>query len=326
MVSHDHGSGVGNFCLRGLPALLILQVMALGLTGVAPAWADESVQVQRLCTDAPVPCSIQADPLQREGASSTVAVTGRAHMVVSLQIFRLTVNDGQATDILPLGDSIEVNTDGRGVGSASLAIPPLEPDQDGGWILIAPDDVSWDDPDQILGVVGSLAARRPTILGDGYGDEKPVGQSLDLQITNAIAATSFAVEYLADDGSWQYVSSAASTVQQADGITSVSYAVPQGLEQRPYLFRLTNLTDPSAESQQWQVTPAVDPPAQDRAAMLAIPDLGSDISGAAVVGDHPQAEIRSLLIGATAITTGWLIGWPAVVARRRSAIVKALKA
>lgn len=307
-------------------SVLCLGVVLATLCGAAPAWASPSVQVQHLCSEAAVPCSVQTDFHQREGAASGVMVTGRARTTVSLRVFRLEVVDGKATGITPVGAPLEVRTDDFGFGSANLPFNPLEPDQDGGWILVAPDDVTWDDPSQIVGVVAGLSARRPTILGDGYGPEKPVGEPLELQLTNAIINTRFTVEYLADDGSWVDASStgAAAAVTDPAGITGVSYTVPQGLEPRPYYFRLSNLTDPSAEAQQWQVTPSLDPVRQPRSPLLEFPELGQDVEGAEAAGRHPQAAFSVMLAVMSVAALVALIGWAGLAAGRRSQTVKAL--
>lgn len=325
------GRSVGGGPARGQKwaraGLLGVVVLLVTVSGIAPAWAEPSPQTQHLCSEAAVPCSVQADFHQREGAAGAVMVTGRARTVVSLRVFRLEVVDGRSTGINPVGEPVEVRTDDSGFGSGNLPFNPLGPDQDGGWILVAPDDVTWDSPSDIVGVVAGLSARRPTILGDGFAGEKPVGEPLELQVTNAIVNTRFTVEYLADDGSWIDVSSsgAPAVVSDPAGITSVSYTVPQGLAPRPYYFRLLNLTDQSATPQQWQVTPSLRPTAQVRTAPLQVPELGHGVEGARSAGHHPQS-VFTISMGTTGVTALIvLICWVGVAANRRANLVKALR-
>lgn len=283
-----------------------------------PAWADASVQVQHLCDQAAVPCSIQMTPRQREGAVGTVIVTGRARSSIAIQAFRLNVSGDQVTGITPFDGPFDVHTDNSGYGTVTIPFPPTDPREDAGWILVAPNDVSWE-PAQIVGSVASYATRRPTILGDGYGPSKPIGQPLDLQVTNAITGTRFAVEYLADDGSWRSVSNPGSTtpVQASDGITHIAYTLPQGLVPRVYTFRLFNITDPSAVAQQWQVTPALTAPTQPRLAKPQIPSLGASVAGGNVATYHPTRLVNLTLAGLSGLALVALASWPALALRRR---------
>ncbi|MDN5976377.1 hypothetical protein [Acidipropionibacterium jensenii] len=289
---------------------------------VTPAWAAPSVQTQHLCTQSAAPCSIQMRPQQREGAAASVMVTGRARTTVSVTIYRLTAASGKATGIMPLQRSVDVRTNDQGYGSVSVAFQANNPRQDAGWILAAPSDIAgnastWD-PSQVVGSIASYASRRPTILGDGYGPQKPVGQPLDLQFTNAILGTRFAVEYLADDGAWHGVSTGTfNPVQSSDGISHVSYTVPQGLQSRPYQFRLFNITDPSAVAQQWAVTPAVNAPTQPRVPMLAIPKLGASVGGHQVAGRHSSTPVIASAGALAGISAAGVIAWPALALRRR---------
>lgn len=294
-----------------LPGALLYALAA------TPAWAAPSVQTQHLCSQSAAPCSIQMRSQQREGAAGSVMVTGRARTTVSVTIYQLAVTSGKATGITALGKPVDVHTNDQGYGSVSIAFPANNPNQDAGWILAAPSDITWD-PAQIVGSVASYASRRPTILGDGYGPRKPVGQPLDLHITNAINGTRFAVEYLADDGAWHGVSTGTfNPVQASDGITHVSYTVPQGLQSRPYQFRLFNITDPSAVAQQWAVTPAVTAPTQPRTPKLTIPKLGAAVGGAEVAGHHSSTPVIASVGALAGLSAAGVIAWPALALRRR---------
>jgi hypothetical protein len=262
-------------------------------------------------------------PQQREGAAGAVMVTGRARTTVSVTIYRLTVTSGKATGITPFQKPVDVHTNDQGYGSVSIAFQANDPKQDAGWILAAPSDIAgsastWN-PSQVVGSIASYASRRPTILGDGYGPQKPVGQPLDLQFTNAIVGTRFAVEYLADDGAWHGVSTGTfNPVQSSDGISHVFYTVPQGLQSRPYQFRLFNISDPSAVAQQWAVTPAVTAPTQPR-----VPDAHHSQArrppSAALrsPASHSSTPVIASAGALAAISAAGVIAWTALALRRR---------
>lgn len=305
-----------------LPCCGALLTALICLFGACDAWAAPSVQVQHLCTHAATACSIQVPGELREGSSVGILVTGRADTTVSISTFRLTVTAGTATAITPLGNPVDVHTDSRGFGRGDLVYPAPVAGQAAGWVLVAPSDVTWQ-PSQIVGATSSFGTRRPTILGDGYGTRKPVNSSLDLQITNAIVGTRFAVEYLADDGSWHSVSTRTNNiVGTGSGITHLPYVVPQGLLPRPYTFRLFNITDPSSAPQEWQVVPSVTAPAQPRMPLMRTPRLGTGIATASVVPHHPRHAVLGLLACLTVLVGAAVVVWPSMTLSRRPVVAR----
>ena len=305
---------------RSGPAAIAITALAAGLSlSPAPAAAAPSAQTQMLCTQTEVPCSIQLSPHQREGAAGQVLVTGRPRLTITLQVFRVSVVDGRPSGITAMNKPFQARTNDKGYGDAVVPFPAMPPDQDGGWVLVAPADTVWTTPAQVLGAIAHYGARRPTLLGDGYGSHKPVGAPLDLQVVNTIGGTRFAVEFLQDDGTWHNVTAggAIGPVPGGDAVTSISYTVPQGLLPKAYAFRLVNLSDSSAEPQTWAVTPATAPPTQPRLKELDEVILGTDIDGAALRNNHPT---RAVMIGMGTLVGAGLVGalgWPAAILARR---------
>lgn len=186
-------------------------------------------------------------------------------------------------------------------------------------MLVSLADATWTgSPETMIGQILPLGARVPTVLGDGYGSEKPVAVALDQQITNYISGTRFTVEYLGDDGSWHNVtqSVAESTASDAS-ILTLRYQVPNGLLAKPYRFRAHNVSDPSAIDAEWVVTPSTTALPLERVSLLEVPELGTAVAGSAGTADYSTRKVvvvSSVLVGLGLVT---VVLAPAITAHRR---------
>lgn len=272
-----------------------------------------------LCSSRTVACSVQTSDHLREGAAERVVVTGRANTTVEVQLFKLDVVGSTATAMSPHGPPVAATLNSRGYGSASLPIPPFDVDEEGGWALLSLADATWDgDPGGIVGQIVPIRARVPTLLGDGYGTEKPVGSALDMEITNYVPGARFTVEYLGDDGNWRNVT--IRTAERDDEVQPVMvlrYRVPNGLLAKPHRFRAHNATDTSAIDREWTVLPSTDAVPQPRMPLFVAPQLGSDVSTAVASASYSSTDVivvASVLGGAGLLAA---LLWPALAIRRR---------
>lgn len=199
--------------------------------------ATPSPMTRQLCTRTDTACSIRVASALREGAATNVAVTGRASTNVRIRLFRIDVRGTTIRGIEPFGATVDVAVGDNGRGNATLPIAPFDADESAGWVLVSVADARWQgDPSVIVGEIVPIAGRSPMLLGDGYGNEKPVGATLDMELVGQIPGTEFRAEYLGDDDQWHNVTVEVATRDDPSGQTVgvLRYAVPNGLLAKPY--------------------------------------------------------------------------------------------
>lgn len=295
----------------GLAALLLA-----GPWAVLPAAAEAPAQAATLCAGSPRGCALETNDWLREGATFPVTVIGNANARVQVVIYQAILSDGALVELRPISTGAEVITNTSGVARTDVAIPTLGSSEGAsGWALVSVGGLEGGtDVLQTVGQFVPFGARVPRILGDGFGDEKPAGATLELQFNGAIPGTRFAVDYEDDDGIWQEATAApgsdtasedaatdTASPPSPDDITSLDYTVPRGLTSTPHKFRLRNVSD-SAISSLWLTTPTVDGIPQDRAPVFQPPPVGEDLSGANLVTTHPEQSVV-FAAGGVAITT-----------------------
>jgi hypothetical protein len=261
----------------------------------APQRSDDtsSAQTTRLCTGSPVPCSIQVDPVWPEDSTGEVAVTGRPGMEVGVRAYRVTVDDERVVTLQQFGPRARVRIDDNGFGSTDLRLPAVAAGASGGPVLVALDDSKPGDPSRILGTWSVLASRYPLVLGDGFGDAKPVGVTLDLELTAAPAGATYDVR-LGSQGQWESIR-AGKQEACADpaGTCVVSYVIPRGLDATAHQVRLVDEASgiPVAE---WRVLPSATGRPLERSTTATVA-VGSALAGslASGAGSRPVPRPRS---------------------------------
>ncbi|WP_040281331.1 hypothetical protein, partial [Tessaracoccus massiliensis] len=244
---------------------LLLGLLALGLLAATlgwaalPAHADPPPQAAQLCRETVRGCGISASDALREGATFPVSIHGRPHTRLQVVLYQAVVDErGELTELRPIGDGAEVLTRGAGVASTELGVPAVVTEESSGWALISVGGLTGTDTSLTVGQFVSFGARRPTVRGDGFGELKPVGTTLQLSVVGAIPGSRFAVEHLADDGMWRDVTVSESVARgPANEPFTVEYQVPRGLPAIPQQFRLRNVSD-SATVEVWTATPHPD--------------------------------------------------------------------
>ncbi len=283
--------------IRRTTTLAVAALLFAAPWAVQPAEAEAPAQAATLCSGSPRGCALETNEWFREGATFPVTVIGNPNVRVQVVVYLAVTTDGVLTELRPISADAEVITNSSGVAHTDVAVPTLgEAGDSSGWALVSVGGMQdTTDTLQTVGQFVPFGARVPHLLGDGYGDEKPAGATLDLQFTGTIPGTRFAVDYEDDDGIWQEATatdqtSAATIASRPDDISTLRYTVPRGLTSTPHKFRLRNVSD-SAISPLWLATPGVDGIPQEPAAPFQPPPVGADLSGANLVATHPQQAV-----------------------------------
>lgn len=284
--------------IRRTTTLALATLLLTAPWAIQPAAAEPPAQAATLCAGSPRGCALETNDWLREGATFPVTVIGNANARVQVVVYLAVATDGVLTELRPISNEAEVITNTSGVAHTEVAVPTLEATGDSsGWALVSVGGMQ--DTTDVLQTVGQFVpfgARVPHLLGDGYGEEKPAGATLDLTFTGSIPGTRFAVDYEDDDGVWQEATAADQTTSatgssaRPDDISTLRYTVPRGLTSTPHKFRLRNVSD-SAISPLWLATPGVDGIPQDPAAPFEPPPVGGDLSGANLIATHPQQTV-----------------------------------
>lgn len=188
-------------------------VAAMVTAGVASwpvvAYADAGVS-GRLCADPNHACTVSVrgpgggNP--REVSYSEVDVTGRPGTRVRLAAYYVrTNNHGKLMRLerFTVADKPVVVGD-TGIVGTSLGFPTVQDDPakiPSAWVFVGPDDVTMANLDHAAGTFVSYGTMKPTVLGDGWGLEKPVGQTIGLRIVGSMGWW-YEIDYQNDAGRW----------------------------------------------------------------------------------------------------------------------------
>lgn len=272
-----------------------------------------------LCQHAPSGCAIRVADDAREGATASVTVQGSPQTRVKLMAYQAVADGTQLNSLRPLGEGVEVVTNRSGTATVDLPIPAVVREASSGWALISVDGVEGTNVSTTVGSFVPFAARIPTVLGDGFGAQKPVGTPLNLHLVGSIRGTRFVVEMEHDDGSWQDITAEETHVNVApDEEAVVTYVLPRGLTATPKKLRLRNVSDSSTESV-WLATPSADGIPAPRAKRFTPPPVGEALDGTATLDSHPTGLVRAAAFGiggASVIFVAAVVGADTVRRRR----------
>ena len=165
------------------------------------AHADAGVS-GRLCADPNHECTVSVrgpgggNP--REVSYSEVDVTGRPGTRVRLAAYYVrTNNHGKLMRLerFAVGDKPVVVGD-TGIVGTSLGFPTVQDDPakiPSAWIFVGPDDVTLDNLDRAAGSFVPYGTLKPTVLGDGWGLEKPVGQTIGVRTVGSMLTGTYQI-------------------------------------------------------------------------------------------------------------------------------------
>lgn len=278
---------------------LLAASLVMMLTAPSPALAQTDGATSALCADHAKPCAVQLDGTVRESAYIDVTVLGAPGTSTSVQAYRVTLNGDRIDGLTAYSSATPARLGPTGVARSGVGLPALPDSATGGFVFVSLAGMADTDVSRMVGSFAVLGAASPMLLGDGYADQKPVGQVLDLQYYAAIPASRFAVDQQADDGSWHEVTAQAQPgdlAMSADSIGHVRYTVPRGLQQKAYTFRLRNTTVNRVVST-WTVIPSLNPASQNRAGVWTPPRPGSAIGNATSVQSHDSRFVEGFAAG-----------------------------
>lgn len=277
--------------MRFLPALGI--ALAALVTSAVPARADTPVQADRLCSGSPERgCSITVADTTREGATYPVTVTGNPEARVRVLAYQAVVEDGELTALEPLGDGVEVITGREGVVTVDLPIPATATAPSSGWALVSVGGLEGTDTSMTVGSFVPFGARVPSVLGDGYDTDKPVGEELELEVVGAVPGTRFRVELSDGNGSWEDVTlEGGTTAEDPSEVSTIRYALPRGLTNSARQLRLVNVSD-TAVSPVWEAVPATDGTPATIEEPFSPPPVGDALDGTKPLAAHPTSAVR----------------------------------
>lgn len=290
-------------------ALISLLVVA---SFAVPAHADTPPQALALCQGSPPRgCSITLADTTREGATFPVTVVGNPQTRVTVMAYQAIVEDGSLTQLIPLGRGTEVITGTSGAVTTDLEIPVAADQPSSGWLLVSLNGVQGTDIAHTVGSFVPFGSRQPMLLGDGYSQRKPVGQTLTLALVGAIPGTRFAVEYADDQGRWHDITVPGGAVAADPSQTStVNYQLPRGLTGTAKPMRLRNLSDTSLSSQFEAIPDAVGTPEASEP-IWNPPPVGQSVDTAQPPRGYPRSALcwTALGLGLVALVTAGCLGW-----------------
>lgn len=317
-------------------------VLAVGTVFAGTATARPSADTRDLCDGAPVACSIQAPSTWRAGATQQVAVTGNPGVRLVVHGVRVRPGvRGAGHRFVPEVKAFTVTTNADGYGHADVAVGT---GADGGDLLFVPTDATAADLTEVLGAWTTVLGRTPVMTGDGFGDHKPVGTALHLDLVAAAPGARYGVE-MKSSGAWSSVALGAGEPCPDDGQCRLRYEIPRGLAAKKHEFRLVHL-DSGSPVGAWTAVPdrdgtqraptllerpddvgeAVDgslaadvsdvPVTAERLANLQVPEVGADLAFAAPRSAHDVAWVRRAAATSGALALAWAL---ALLLRRRTA-------
>ncbi|QXT63610.1 hypothetical protein [Tessaracoccus palaemonis] len=285
--------------IRRLLATALLACALAGLSRTAVAEAPD--QVSALCDGAAAGCSLRFDTRIMEGVAYPVVVTGNAGARVTVVVYQATLDGDTVTKLTAISTGGEVTVPNSGTATVNVAVPPIDDDLTGGWALVSLAGVEGTDTSETIGGFVPFGSRIPVLLGDGYGDRKPAGAVLDLQLVGTIPGSLFAVDYADDDGTWHDATAAdpttANTAAKSPAdVATVAYEMPRGLDAKPYTFRLRNLTSGTADVT-WAATPDATGDEEPRATLGTPPPVGEEVAEARNADQRPTALVKGVSAG-----------------------------
>ena len=297
------------------------------------AQADDGVSAQ-LCSDPNYECTVSVyGGDAREVSGSGVDVTGKPGTRVRLAAYYVrTDNHGKLTRLerFVVADKPVVVGD-TGIVGTRLGFPTVQDDPakiPSAWIFVGPDDVTLDNLDRAAGSFVPYGTLKPTVLGDGWGLEKPVGQTIGVRVVGAMLTSIYEIEYQDDAGRWVNVVKARKTnpdepfcsgslgavarfdspdmaqvcMDDPSKPVDIGYQLPRGLKHRRYKMRMTTYGgDGLIVVHSWDVVPSDHPVQAPYKGTFREPRHRGASSLAGAEERHPSNRIVQGAVGAGAV-------------------------
>jgi hypothetical protein len=256
----------------GLGAISTLMTSVL----ITPTSIADSVA---LCANSVQPCRVVrlSDESMYLGMAAVVSVRGNPGVPVTLRAYTVEFNSaGQITDLVPASDPVSAGTTNAAgqINSVTLAPDAQNYRSVGGWLYVGLADDTGIDLRQRTGVLFGFGGSTVYLLGDGYAQQKPIGQELAMDVIGQVRGLKYWVQYQDDDGTWRDVPGQSYVdAQQLTGPENerrqVTYHIPASLTLgKPYKFRVNrqanyggDVSQPLAKQSfaEWTVIPSKTP-------------------------------------------------------------------
>ena len=297
------------------------------------AQADDGVSAQ-LCSDPNYECTVSVyGGDAREVSGSGVDVTGKPGTRVRLAAYYVRTDDhGKLIKLerFVVADKPVVVGD-TGIVGTRLGFPTVQDDPakiPSAWIFVGPDDVTLDNLDRAAGSFVPYGTLKPTVLGDGWGLEKPVGQTIGVRVVGAMLTSIYEIEYQDDAGRWVNVVKARKTnpdepfcsgslgavarfdspdmaqvcMDDPSKPVDIGYQLPRGLKHRRYKMRMTTYGgDGLIVVHSWDVVPSDHPKRAPYKGTFREPRHRGASSLAGAEERHPSNRIVQGAVGAGAV-------------------------
>lgn len=176
-----------------------------------------------------------------------------------------------------------------GIVGTRLGFPTVQDDPakiPSAWVFVGPDDVTMDNLDRAAGSFVPYGTLKPTVLGDGWGLEKPVGQTIGVRTVGSMLTGAYQIEYQDDAGHWVNVTKARKTnpdepfcsgslgvvarfdspdtaqvcMDDPSKPVDIGYQLPRGMRHHRYKMRMTSYGgDGLIVVHSWDVVPSDHP-------------------------------------------------------------------
>ncbi|MCG7370997.1 MAG: hypothetical protein E7L02_11365 [Cutibacterium avidum] len=196
------------------------------------------------------------------------------------------------------------------------------------WIFVGPDDVTMDNLDKAAGSFVPYGTLKPTVLGDGWGLEKPVGQTIGVRTVGSMLTGAYQIEYQNDAGHWVNVTKAQKTnpddpfcsgslgvvarfdspdtaqvcMDDPSKPVDIGYQLPRGMKHHRYKMRMTSYGgDGLIVVHSWDVVPSDHPVQAPYKGTFREPRHRGASSLAEAEERHPSNRILQGAVGAGAV-------------------------
>ncbi|MDO4413110.1 hypothetical protein [Cutibacterium sp.] len=290
----------------GATSIALLMISGSAVMGAVPAHAEQSAQTTALCTGAKV-CSLTTDRWLREGTTPRVSVRGNPNVRGTVRVFRAVVKDNKLTGLEPIGKQTTFFTNAKGLADVFVPIASSPDIGEGGWALVSVSDIQGLDTTRMPGQFVPFGSFVPHLLGDGYTERKPAGQTLDMQATGAVPGERYRVQVKQGD-TWHDATAIGETTEAAANpsqISHIRWTVPRGLTGTKHDVRVQSLTDPRRTTS-WTLIPTADGVKGARSSLFTPPPVGTNLGVPTTDrGSHPEGVVKAatgVLFGAGVVS------------------------
>lgn len=193
------------------PWLKAVTVFAVVVTFVLHGTAAHAGTMQDdLCAGSGGPngCSVSHTDMDDSinlGTRLGLSARGNPNVDVSLMVYLVEFNSaGAITDLIPASAPVTGRTSDPYGNFNGAQVTVFQPDgfPSGGWLFVGLTDDQGLDLTRRIGKLLQFGGDTLRLLGDGYAAQKPVGQTLTMDVMGQVPGIRYWIEYQDDSGAW----------------------------------------------------------------------------------------------------------------------------